>query len=71
MKLPRDVSGREAIRALHRLGFRLMRQTGSHARLAKEERRVTVPLHASLAPGTLRGILRQAGLHLEDFLAAL
>jgi len=71
VKLPRDVSGARIIRALQRLGFQLTRQTGSHARLAKEGRRVTVPLHGSLAPGTLRSILRQAGLSLEDFLAAL
>ena len=71
MKLPRDVSGAQTIRALHRLGFQLMRQTGSHARLAREGRRVTVPLHGSLAPGTLRSILRQVGITLDEFLAAL
>jgi len=71
VKLPRDVSGAEAIRALHRLGFQLMRQTGSHARLAKEGQRVTAPLHAAVVPGTLRSILRQAGISPEDFLAAL
>jgi len=71
VKLPRDLSGAEAVTALERLGFRLTRQTGSHVRLAKAERRVTVPLHRWLAPGTLRSILRQAEITPEDLLAAL
>lgn len=71
MRLPRGVSGAEAVRALQRLGFKLTRQTGSHARLSLADRRVTVPMHSVLAPGTLRSILRQAGVDLEEFLAAL
>ena len=71
MKLPRDISGAEAIRALERLGFSIARQTGSHVRLARETRRVTVPMHRNLVAGTLQSILRQAGVSLEDFLNAL
>jgi predicted RNA binding protein YcfA (HicA-like mRNA interferase family) len=47
------------------------RQVGSHARLARGDRRVTVPMHSSLAPGTLQSILRQADVTVEVFLDAL
>ncbi len=71
MKLPRDVSGARAVRALERTGFVVTRQVGSHVRLAKGARHVTVPLHEALAPGTLRSILRQAALAVDDFVGAL
>ena len=67
MKLPRDVSGSEAARALQRLGFSIQRQTGSHQILRRENRTVVVPRHRSLKPGTLKGILEQAGVALEQF----
>jgi predicted RNA binding protein YcfA (HicA-like mRNA interferase family) len=70
-KLPR-VSGREAIRVLGRLGFKQARQQGSHVVLRKDTPEgavgCVVPLHRELAVGTLRGILRQAGLSPDDFL---
>ncbi len=73
-KLPR-VSGDEAIRALERLGFRRVRQRGSHVVLRKETPEgavgCVVPLHRELAIGTLRGILRQAGVTVDEFLAHL
>jgi predicted RNA binding protein YcfA (HicA-like mRNA interferase family) len=71
VKLPRDVSGAEAIKALERLGFSTIRQTGSHVRMAKGDRRVTVPMHRKLVVGTLQSILRQAGVSLTDFVNAL
>ena len=43
MKLPRDVSGPEAVKALRRLGFTVTRQDGSHIRLSKGGLHVTVP----------------------------
>ena len=64
MKLPRDLSGLDVIRVLKRLGFRVIRQTGSHVRLARDERLVTVP-------GTQRSVIRQSGISLDDFLNAL
>ena len=70
-KLPR-VSGAEAIRALERLGFIQVRQRGSHVVLKRVgAERVTgcvVPLHVELATGTLRGILKQAGVTPEEFI---
>lgn len=73
-KLP-HVSGREAIRALERLGFAQVRQRGSHVILKRTAHQRTtgcvVPLHPELATGTLRGILKQAGVSAEDFVAVL
>ncbi len=71
MKLPRDLSGREVIRALKRLGFIEEHQVGSHVRLSRSGLRVTVPNHASIAPNTLQSILRQARITVEDLRAAL
>ena len=69
-KLPR-VSGREVVKRLERLGFIQMRQRGSHAVLRKESAEgavgCVVPLHDELAVGTLRGVLRQAGVTAEEF----
>ncbi len=53
--------------ALERLGFVRLRQKGSHVILRRWQRGCVVPMHAELAPGTLRGILRQAGVTLEEF----
>jgi predicted RNA binding protein YcfA (HicA-like mRNA interferase family) len=73
-RLPR-VSGAEAIRALEHLGFTQVRQRGSHVVLKRAGReRVTgcvVPLHTELATGTLRGILKQAGVTAEEFTTQL
>lgn len=71
MKLPRDVNGPEAVRALHRLGFASRRQTGSHAILRKDNRTIVVPMHKPIKPGTLRGLIDQAGVTVEEFCAAL
>jgi predicted RNA binding protein YcfA (HicA-like mRNA interferase family) len=69
-KLPR-VEGRDVVRALERAGFERRRQKGSHVHLRREadQRRVTVPVHAgrTLPVGTLRGILRDAGVDLDEF----
>lgn len=71
MKIPRDVNGSEAVRALKRLGFVQLRQSGSHLILRKDERTVVVPQHKPLKPGTLKGIIEQAGLSLEEFIEKL
>jgi predicted RNA binding protein YcfA (HicA-like mRNA interferase family) len=71
----RRVSGREAIRALKRLGFEQVRQRGSHVILKKQTPDGTigcvVPLHRELAIGTLRGVLKQAKVTVEMFVEAL
>lgn len=68
------VSGKAVIRTLERLGFVQVRQRGSHVVLKKmPEAKIgcVVPLHRELAVGTLRGILKQAGVSLQDFLENL
>ena len=71
MKLPRDVSGKDAVTALRRLGFVVTRQDGSHIRMSKGGFHVTVPNHKAILPKTLQSLLRQAGISLEDFIAEL
>ena len=69
-KLPR-VSGAEALRALERLGFEKARQKGSHVVMRRGSNGCIVPMHAELKVGTLAGLLRQAEVAPEDFIAAL
>jgi predicted RNA binding protein YcfA (HicA-like mRNA interferase family) len=69
-RLP-DVSGKEARRALERLGFIFRRQSGSHAVLRRGNRGCVVPMHREINRGTLKGILEQAGVTLEEFMKAL
>ena len=75
MPRPPLVSGKEAARALQRLGFIFIRQKGSHAILRRDSgespKGCVVPMHQEIQPGTLRGILKQAGVTVEDFTAAL
>ena len=71
----RRVSGPEAVRALERLGFVQVRQRGSHVVLKKQTPAgavgCAVPLHRELALGTLRGILKQAQVTLDEFMDSL
>jgi predicted RNA binding protein YcfA (HicA-like mRNA interferase family) len=71
MKVPRDVTGTEAVRALLRLGFESIRQTGSHHIMRRDDKTVVVLQHKPIKPGTLRGKLDQAGVTLEAFTEAL
>jgi predicted RNA binding protein YcfA (HicA-like mRNA interferase family) len=60
MKLPRNLSGAQLIKALEKLGYQATRQTGSHVRLTSlqsNEHHLTVPLHDPLRLGTLAAIL--------------
>jgi predicted RNA binding protein YcfA (HicA-like mRNA interferase family) len=66
-----QVNGARVVRALERAGFVVLRQAGSHAQMRHStdlSRRVTVPVHkgVDLKPGTLRAILRGAGLTAEQ-----
>jgi len=66
------VSGRDTITALSKAGFVEISQRGSHVKLRNAEGRTAiVPLHRELAPGTLRSVLRQAAISVEDFTALL
>jgi len=73
MKLP-IISAKDALRALIKKGYSVDHQTGSHIILRQPTppyRRLTVPNHNEIAKGTLRAILRQAGLTVEEFLELL
>ena len=72
-KLP-AVNGNKVIKALEKIGFKVVRQKGSHVRMKHEDSRVvTIPVHTqqSLGKGLLRKILRDAELTVEQFLAIL
>lgn len=74
MKLP-VISGREAVKALERAGFVVIRQRGSHIRLSMtledEVIKLTIPLHGTLKRGTLSRIIKDAGLTVEEFVELL
>jgi predicted RNA binding protein YcfA (HicA-like mRNA interferase family) len=66
------VSGADTVRALEKLGFRPIRQRGSHVVLRRGDVVTVVPLHRrDLAIGTLHGILKQAGVTADEFIEQL
>ncbi len=68
MRLLRDLSGAELVKALARIGYRVTRQTGSHIRVTTDtptQHHVTVPAHDPLKLGTLSGILSDISAHLK------
>ena len=71
-KLPR-VSGRECAKALGKRGFSFRRQEGSHIILRRESPfgQVVVPDHKEFDRGTLRAIIRQSGLSVDEFVGLL
>lgn len=68
-KTPR-ISGADAIRVLGRLGFQQVRQRGSHVIMRRGKSGCVVPLHRELKVGTLHGVLRQAGVSMDEFIRA-
>ena len=72
-KLP-AISAREAIRAFEKIGYVVDHQTGSHVILRQTKtphRRLSVPEHRELAKGTLRKLVREAGLSVAEFASLL
>ena len=71
-KLP-IISGSEAVRAFQRAGWRVDRQRGSHVVLLKVGHiaSLSIPQHKELAPGTLRSLLRDAGMSVQEFVGLL
>jgi predicted RNA binding protein YcfA (HicA-like mRNA interferase family) len=71
-KLP-SISGRDSVRALERAGFIVVRQASSHIVLRRSSpfAQLVVPDHRELDRGTLRAIIRQAGLTVEEFVDLL
>jgi len=71
-KLP-SVSSRKVVKAFRSLGWEVARQESSHIIMVKEGEIATlsVPDHNPVAKGTLRSLIRSAGLTTEEFVAVL
>ncbi len=69
MKIPRDLDGDEFVKRLKPFGYELVRQTGSHMRLARTtkqgEHHITIPNHSPLRVGTLNHILTDIATELN------
>ena len=72
-KLP-VASGLKIVKVLVKIGYEVDHQTGSHLILRHKEephRRLTVPNHREVAKGTLRAIIKQSGLTVEELIKLL
>ncbi|MGH9742199.1 MAG: type II toxin-antitoxin system HicA family toxin [Candidatus Acidiferrum sp.] len=73
-KLP-VLSGEQLIRVLRKFGYEIVRQKGSHVRLRNESNTerlpVTVPLHNELARGTLKNILGDSGISVDELILSI
>jgi predicted RNA binding protein YcfA (HicA-like mRNA interferase family) len=68
------ISGHDAVEALCKRGYEIDHQTDIHMILRRatvRNRRLTIPDHKELAKGTLRALIREAGLKVEEFTALL
>ena len=68
-ELPR-ISGQQAIKIFIKLGFYIARQKGSHVVMRKNDKGCVIPKHKSLAVGTLKSAIRQAGITADKFVTA-
>ncbi|SMF95844.1 Predicted RNA binding protein YcfA, dsRBD-like fold, HicA-like mRNA interferase family [Methylomagnum ishizawai] len=68
-----SLNGREVVRVFQSLGWRVVRQNGSHIVMVKpgEMATLSVPDHREVAKGTLRGLIRAAGLTVPEFLSKI
>lgn len=68
-----NISGKQAVKAFERCGWVSRGQVGSHVMMTKPgiASNLSVPQHKELAPGTLRSLIRDAGLTVQDFLELL
>jgi predicted RNA binding protein YcfA (HicA-like mRNA interferase family) len=69
-KLPR-ISGAQALKALQKLGFEKVRQSGSHVVARRGAKGCVIPMHDELKVGTLAGVLRQAEVSVDEFMSVL
>lgn len=68
-----NISGKEAVKAFERAGWIVRGQVGSHVMMSKAEIRanLSIPQHKELSVGTLRKLIRVAGLSVDEFLQLL
>ena len=72
MVAPPSLNGRKVVKVFESFGWRVARQRGSHIVMVKEGHMATlsVPDHDEVAKGTLRSLVRSAGLNMEEFIYA-
>ena len=68
-----NISGKEAVKAFQRAGWQVAGQVGSHVVMIKAGLRVnlSIPQHKELSVGTLRSLIRDSGLTVDEFLELL
>jgi predicted RNA binding protein YcfA (HicA-like mRNA interferase family) len=68
-----NISGKDAVKAFKQFGWQVRGQVGSHVVMTKEGERanLSVPQHKELAQGTLRKLIKNAGISVEEFLQKL
>jgi len=68
-----NISGKEAVRVFEKAGWKVSGQVGSHVVMVKSGLRVnlSIPQHKELSVGTLRALIRHAGLTVDEFLGLL
>jgi predicted RNA binding protein YcfA (HicA-like mRNA interferase family) len=68
-----NISGKEAVKAFHKAGWQTIGQVGSHLVMSRPNTRVnlSIPQHKELSIGTLRTLIRNAGMNVEEFLNLL
>jgi predicted RNA binding protein YcfA (HicA-like mRNA interferase family) len=68
-----NISGKDAIKAFQKAGWQVVGQVGSHVVMTKEGIRVnlSIPQHRELSVGTLRALIRNAGLGVDEFVKLL
>jgi len=67
----RRLSARDVLKTVSHFGFEVLSMRGSHAKLRRilstgERQSLTIPMHKSLAPGTLHAIFRQASRYIDE-----
>jgi predicted RNA binding protein YcfA (HicA-like mRNA interferase family) len=68
-----NISGKEAVKAFQRAGWQVVGQVGSHVVMSKSGIRanLSIPQHKELSVGTLRALIRNAGMTVDEFLELL
>jgi len=68
-----NISGKEAVKAFAKAGWKFRGQVGSHVVMTKEGERanLTIPQHKELSVGTLRSLIKNAKMSVNDFLNLL
>jgi len=68
-----NISGKNAVKAFQKFGWKVRGQVGSHVVMTKEGERanLSIPQHKELAQGTLRKLIKNAGISIEEFLQKL